>query len=483
MKDFRFYLGVVLMGCFTAMSGQTPLQDFIDSWVEQNVFSSSSISVSVCDIASLQTEAAYRDRKSAIPASSLKVLTTLITLEQLGPEFRYKTYIAYDGNLGKNGILHGNLYLIGSGDPSLGSGRFEGFPDYKGVLAKVVDAVKAKGIKHIEGKMVVDASNFVSFPVGPTWQWNDLGNYYAGGAWGLNINENEYAIYYNTKGPVGSPAAFVYLDPVVAGLSIDHEVLVDSAGTGDNSYIYGGPYVYKKMVAGSLAQSQQLFKIRGSIPDPPEFMAKALYDTLWAAGIKSAAFSSVTKNSDATRFLLDSILSPPLVQLTQETNYKSINLYCEAFIRALGPLNGGKASSEDGVRFIENYLKEHSFDLQGFSMKDGSGLSARNYVTTDLMADFLAYYAQKHGVEILTHQLPRTGRDGTVKSILANYPMNDSFWMKSGTIDRVVSYTGICKNKAGEWKSFSVIVNNFEIPTREVRSNIEKLFEAIWKLS
>lgn len=482
MKGFNIFFGAFVL-LTTSLNGQSPLQNYIDEWAGHPDLSSSNVSVSVFDINDVKLVAGHRSNNTAIPASSLKVITSLIALEQLGENYKYNTYLAHDGSMDDDGTLKGNLYIIGSGDPSLGSGRFENYPDMNALLVRMVDGVKAYGITCIDGDIIVDESIFSSFPIAPTWQWNDLGNYYAGGAWGFNINENEYAIYYNTKGQVGSWAKFVYTDPKIQGLELQHEVKIDSAGTGDNSYIFGGPYVYTKRVVGKLGASDQLFKIKGSMPDPPAFAAGALQNALYNQEILSSGSKVIHQKAGEKRVYFDSISSPPLLQMSEETNHKSLNLYCEAFLKTLGLTQRGIGSSEEGIVYVEDYLLAHGFDLKGFNMKDGSGLSARTYVTSALMAGFIADYAKRNSVAIIMQQLPQAGKEGTVKGILSGNKIGDNFWMKSGTMDRVVSFTGICKNKNGEWKSFSIIVNNYEIPYRFMRGRIEKLFDAIYNYS
>lgn len=482
MKVFNIcFIALVLL--ITPLCGQSPLQNYIDEWVQHPDLSSSNVTVAVYNINDVKLVAGHRPNYTAIPASSLKVITSLIALEQLGEDYKYITYLAHDGSIDGDGTLKGNLFLVGSGDPSLGSGRFENYPDFNVLLKSMVNAIQAHGITCIDGDVIVDESVFSSFPIAPTWQWNDLGNYYAGGAWGFNINENEYAIYYNTKGQVGSWAKYIYTDPRVEGLVLQHEVRIDSAGTGDNSYIFGGPYVYTKRVVGKLAASDQPFKIKGSLPDPPAFAARQLQEALFSQEILSSGSKVQHQKTNEKRTYFDSIVSPTLLQMSEEANHKSLNLYCEAFLKTLGLTQRGVGSSEEGIVFIEDYLLEHGFDLKGFNMKDGSGLSARTYVTSSLMAGFIADYAKRNSVAILTQQLPQAGKEGSVKGVLYGNKIGYNFWMKSGTMDRVVSFTGICKNKNGEWKSFSIIINNYEVPYRFMRSRIEKLFEAIYSYS
>ncbi|MBK8633201.1 MAG: D-alanyl-D-alanine carboxypeptidase/D-alanyl-D-alanine-endopeptidase [Saprospiraceae bacterium] len=462
------------------VNAQSALQNYVDEWVQHPFFKNSEISFAVHGIESQKLLAGHRMSKSAIPASSLKVLTTFIIYEELGYDFTYKTQLAHDGTIDSDGTLQGNLYFIGSGDPSLGSGRFDSFPNFDQLMDTIVSKVVKHGITCIDGDIIVDNSIFDAFPIGSTWQWNDLGNYYAGGTWGFNINENEYSIFYNTKKKIGQRASYSYQNPVIPGLELEHEVIVDSANTGDNSYIFGGPLVYQKRVMGKLPYDEKPFKIKGSIPDPPKFAAYSIYNYLQKKDIASAGFEVINKPSPIVLQYFDTLVSPQLGLLCEQTNHRSINQYCDAFLKTLGLRMRGKGSSEDGIAYVEEYLMAMDIDINGLNMKDGSGLSARSYVPAELLSSFIAKYAAKHSIETIQHLLPEAGKEGSVKGVLLGAKIAPNFWMKSGSMDRVLSYTGICKTKSGKWVSFSIIVNNYNVKFRDVKYRVERLFDAIY---
>jgi D-alanyl-D-alanine carboxypeptidase/D-alanyl-D-alanine-endopeptidase (penicillin-binding protein 4) len=101
----------------------------------------------------------YQGEKSLVPASNLKVITTATALGVLGEDFLYQTRLEYDGAI-INGILSGNIYVTGSGDPSLGSSRFKEFPDMDRLLEIFSDKIIAAGIKKITGSIIADESGF-----------------------------------------------------------------------------------------------------------------------------------------------------------------------------------------------------------------------------------------------------------------------------------------------------------------------------------
>ncbi|NNE27675.1 MAG: D-alanyl-D-alanine carboxypeptidase/D-alanyl-D-alanine-endopeptidase, partial [Saprospiraceae bacterium] len=164
----------------------------IDRFVQDKDLVNANISISVNDAEDGTLIVGYRPHKVLVPASSLKLLTTLTALKILGEDFKFESLLQYSGEIKADGTLVGDLYFVGSGDPSFGSDRLKGCDSFEQALNKIVDFIKQAGITCIKGEIIIDESIFDSYPVAPSWQWNDLGNYYASGAWGINVNENLY---------------------------------------------------------------------------------------------------------------------------------------------------------------------------------------------------------------------------------------------------------------------------------------------------
>lgn len=128
------------------------------------------------------------------PASITKLISTATALEILGPDFTFKTTLAYDGKI-TNGVLNGNIYIIGGGDPTLGSTYLKN----TAFLPKWTAEVKKLGIHTINGSIVADASIFERMPIPPGWLWEDLGNYYAAGTFGLSVYDNTLSVTMQTQ--------------------------------------------------------------------------------------------------------------------------------------------------------------------------------------------------------------------------------------------------------------------------------------------
>ena len=176
---------------YSSLTGQLSSENTgIDRFVNDPVLANSNLSISVINTSNGKLVASHRPNKVLVPASSLKLLTTFSALKYLGKDFKFSSTLQYSGEIKSDGTLIGDLYFVGSGDPTLGSDRLNETQSFEEILNDIVRYVKQAGITCIKGQVIIDESVFDSYPVAPSWQWNDLGNYYASGAWGTNINEN-----------------------------------------------------------------------------------------------------------------------------------------------------------------------------------------------------------------------------------------------------------------------------------------------------
>ena len=482
MRDFRYGL-FVFVSFFVLNDTYTQIDNFVENWRNHNVLQHANVGISVQEINTQKPIFGYNESLSLTPASSMKILTTLIALDELGADYTYKTKIAYDGKIDSDGTLQGNLYLIGSGDPTLGSARIPGTMEYTQLIKYIYQSIANFGITCIDGLIIADESIFDAYPIAPSWQWNDLGNYYAGGAWGINVNENEYSIYFNANYKVGSLSKLLYTDPVVPDLVLENEVVVDSANTGDNAYVFGGPYDFKKRIVGTIPQSKKKFKIKGSIPDPPKFLARKIQQYLDIKGIKSGGYFVKMKRRSKykEKEVFATIESQPMRKIVKFANYFSINGYCEALLKTIGLVKKRKGSGGYGIRSIYEYLSRQKLDATALHLEDGSGLSARNMVSPEILTTFLTRYVKDNGLDIVKEVIPKAGASGTVRTFLKGRSARGNVWVKSGSMERILSYTGLCQTKSGKWVSFSLIINGYTGRYQDAKSKAEELIDKLYK--
>lgn len=462
------------------------LQSRVDQLTSATFYRHANIGISVREVNTNTLLADKQKDKMLIPASSLKLITTLTGLEMLGEDFRFNTRVTYDGTLGSDGILKGNIYIEGGGDPCLGSDRIPGVLTAASLIRQITDDILKAGIICVEGNIVADESVFNSFPVSPSWQWNDLGNYYAAGAWGLNINENLYNIWFNRSGPIGSRSRIAYFEPRIPNLVLENEVTIDSANTGDNAYIFGGPYHYGKRVVGTIPQGKELYKIKGSLPDPPLFFAYSLLTEMEKrkmGGHNCRTQYRPVKNQKNRR-LISEYRSPDLKTIIQFTNDLSINIYAESILKTLGKVIRNNGSGSDGIAVIKSNLKQHGLDTEPFNIEDGSGLSARNLMSPDLMAGFLAASAKGKDLKLIRELIPPAGERGTVRHLLAGSRAKGRLWVKSGSMDNILTYAGYCQAASGKFVAFAVFLNGSTAEKADKNKvELEKILEAIYRFS
>lgn len=444
---------------------QNPLQVKVQAFADMQILQNASLSIHVLDLDQNKTVAYYDENRSLSPASSVKVITTAVALDQLGTTFRYKTNLAHSGNI-ENGVLKGNLYLIGQGDPSLGSDQIQGGLNFEGLFNKLIQETKKSGINSIEGQVVVDASYFDDNSTPANYPWIDLGNYYASGVWGVNINENFYHLYFKqTPSKNGSPKV-LHTIPKIPALSFQNQLKNGAANSGDNAYIFGSPYSNQKFIRGSIPLGNDQFKIKGSIPDPPLLTANTLHQKLIENGIQISQNPKVIYTPEAAKkTILYVHNSPSMLELCIRTNKKSVNVYGEALLKTLGKINHGKGSYKAGISFIKDYFDSIEIDSKGFYLKDGSGLSLNNGVTSKQFTKLLYHvYCNKDLYPIFKNTLVE---------------MEDGIFLKSGSMERVRSYTGYMNTNQEKPLAFSIIVNNYDGPSTPLVKAMKSLIRSL----
>ena len=420
---------------------------------------------------------AVEAEKNLSPASNLKLLTTAGALGILGENYVFKTILEYDGEI-IDSVLNGNIYITGSGDPTLGSDRYNGYLGYEALVALWTKKIKEAGIKTILGAVVADPTLFDLNALPDHWPWGDIGNYYGAGFYGLNINENLYRLYF--KGTViGDSAQLLKTVPSLTGVTIYNEVKTGAAGSGDNAYIYSAPrssYVYIK---GTIPSNTDQFAVRGALPDPPLFCALLLTASLRSKNIKlyKAPLVLVKKNSSAlTRRIIYTTISPPLKDIVKQTNVNSINLNAEALLRVCGYKKYADGSIDSGVKAIQEFWRQKGLETTGWFMHDGSGMSPNNGISASQLCTGL-YLISKDSSVFSTYyaSLPIAGLTGTVAKLCKGTLADGNMRVKSGTLNKVICYSGYFTSKSGELHCFSIMANNYNCNNSVIISRLEKI--------
>ncbi|OWY20737.1 D-alanyl-D-alanine carboxypeptidase/D-alanyl-D-alanine-endopeptidase [Sphingobacteriales bacterium UPWRP_1] len=438
----------------------------------------------VKDVKSGEVIATYNAHKTLSPASTLKVVTTAAALSVLGGNYTFTTKLEYDGIIDAKGVLKGNLYITGGGDPTLATNRSDMATAYERILEQWVAAVQKKGIKNIEGQVIGDASFFPDDMLPRQWVWEDIGNYYGAGVSGLNFHENRYDLIFSS-GKTGTAAKLIKLIPEVPNLQLINEVTAGAAGTGDEAFLYGAPYNPVFYIRGTIPPNQSSFIVRGAAPEPALFAAFSLQNALKNAGITISSQPVTVRQLQlagnipaSQRFTLLNTQSPPLSKIVYWTNKRSVNLFAETILRAMGKQQYGQGTIENGIKAIKQYWQSRGIDLTGLIIHDGSGLSPANSITARQLADMLASYAANANFDEFYQSLPQAGMandDGFLKSFLNGTAAAGKIRAKSGYIKNCRAFTGYALTKSKQLVAFAVLVNRYTCTNSQMNNKIEQL--------
>lgn len=415
------------------------------------------------------------------PASVLKVLTTGAALNLLGEDFQFSTQLAYSGNIDKAGVLHGNLYIIGGGDPTIGSPLFPS-AQCDSIFKKFKTALTKANIKEIKGHIVADASIFDDNVLSDGWIWEDIGNYYAGGAFGINVHENYYSVLFNAGIKSGDSAQISGTENMPSEMQLINHVTTAAANSGDNCFIYGSPYTYQRLLQGTVPLGKKNYPVDGSLPDPPLYFADLFYQFLREANISITGIPTTTRiqkiAGDTTSLTKNSISeykSPKLSQIIYFTNIKSNNLFAEAILKIIGKTQNGTGSTASGVEALVNYYKNQGINLDGLVMVDGCGLSRLDKISTRQLTEVLTSLASKKTFTTFSNSLPLAGISGGMAGMCKNTVAEKNLRAKTGNMTKIKSYAGYVTNAAGKKIAFSIIFNNYGCSNAALKQKIERL--------
>ncbi len=387
---------------------------------------------------------------SLIPASCMKIVTTAAALNLLEINNRFETNLEYDGFINKYGILEGNLYIRGGGDPCLGSDRINGNLSWKKQIETWADAIQKLGIKKIVGKINADVNIWKRELAIPSWSWEDLGNYYGATASALSFHENYYLLFFKPGEKEGEKTDILYTEPPIENLIFQNEVTTGSKESGDNAFIFGSELSLKKVINGTIPLGVNEFVIKGSIPDPANCSVDLLIKELKRRDI-------IIGQQDvppSKKNLFYTTYSPTIQEIVYWTNQKSINLYAEHLLKKMGEIIYNEGSTTAGIKAVEAFWKSQDIDLDGFNMVDGSGLSRKNLITTKQLVKMLLNIKKSKFFSFFLDSLPQ--RNGSIKA-------------KSGSISLIKGYAGykddiafaILINQCSDRKKMNEIINHF----------------------
>ncbi|MBN1352017.1 D-alanyl-D-alanine carboxypeptidase/D-alanyl-D-alanine-endopeptidase [candidate division KSB1 bacterium] len=419
--------------------------------------------------------------KSLAPASCMKLVTSAAALCLLGEEYRFQTRLGYTGYIDEDSLLHGDLYVIGGADPTLGSDRFDPQGNYSHLLAAWADTVKKAGIQSISGNVVADDRHFDRSFLPRNWIWEDMGNYYGAGTSGLCFNENAYRLYFR-PGAVGQLALLLSIEPQIPGLSFVNYMLTGPPKSGDNGYIFGAPLQWQRVLRGTIPAGVRRFSIKGSMPDPAKACAELFTSQLEKSNVivEGEALSQSDPEcnlADAAEIqIIFTQNSPPLKEIVYWLNKRSINLYAEQLLKQLAKEINGQGTYENGFKVLGEFLASREIPLKGLHLHDGSGLSRFTMMTALQLAMLLRRMTTEPCFHSFYNSLPVVGDpedEGTLSHFGVNTRATKNARVKSGLINRIRAHSGYVTTTSGRLVCFAMFANDFSSSPR----HIDKLHE------
>jgi D-alanyl-D-alanine carboxypeptidase/D-alanyl-D-alanine-endopeptidase (penicillin-binding protein 4) len=481
VKSHAHIILFFLLGMVVISAGiPARLQTEIDTLNKDEALTHGSWGLCVIDVDSGNVIATNDADRSMMPASTMKILTTGAAMGLLGKDYRYTTFIEYDGVYDiAAGIVHGNIFIRGTGDPTLESAHFPS--DTVNGFAGLPKKLKEMGIKIIEGNIYGDKTFFSDNPLPDGWTWGDLGQYYGAGTSGLDYKDNKVTLYFNSMKGDSGRLEKVYPQPK----GTRYITYVTADGKKDEAYVYGALNGTNYQIYGSIPAGKKEYEVEASNPDPAMTCAEDVFNGCVKRGIIVGGSAKTWNRIDQRNskpFLRKTLMtysSPTLTEIIAVTNKHSDNIYAEQLLRTLGALKGEDGTTEAGTVVVRNYWSSQGIDIDGMYLMDGSGLSRSDLVTTRQQCTILYKISKMPWFAEFDSSLPVAGREGSMSSLCKGTCAENNMRAKTGYINRARGYAGYVKTKSGRLVCFSLLANNYTCTPTEMKKKLEKILVAI----
>ncbi|MDQ2679420.1 MAG: D-alanyl-D-alanine carboxypeptidase/D-alanyl-D-alanine-endopeptidase [Candidatus Eremiobacteraeota bacterium] len=406
----------------------------------------------------------YDDRGDAAvtPASVQKLIIAASAMHTLGSTYRFPTLLASE-SAPQSGVLAGDLWLVGSGDPSLVSNDLRGG----------VKQLAQQGIRSITGSVAVDARSLSGPEYNPLWNADDANEDYAAAISGISLDQD--TVEFHIDGAAAGEPAQIHLEPPNGAVSYTGSVRTVASTSYSTVIVAAAEAPNLFLVSGQIpAGDREVFYI--PIRQVPRYVGSVLQRMLRDRGIASDRSPRIGRAPIQTQLLWEH-RSRPLHDLVRKMLFESNNHFADQLLRVVGARASGLGGDRSGLRAEREYLQTLGVPAPGLHIVDGSGLSDDNRIASITLARLLFKLNQLADGNPIYRLLPRGGQDGTIR----NYRFGAALGRvraKSGHITGVESLAGYVNTRRHGRLIFAFIINGSPgDPDNALVSAVDRLAE------
>ena len=414
-----------------------------------------------------------RAKKLFIPASNLKILTTAVALETLGPNYRFPTSLFTDGTL-KDEVLNGNLYIKGHGDPKFVTEQ----------MWLLVNELRNLPIRRITGNIIGDDSFFDNNKRVKTWIKNPGAQAYEAPLGALSFNFNTVQAYVSPGIKAGNKPKIV-IEPDTEYITLDNQARTLKPGKRNRLIVNRVEHkgFDEITVSGGITLSQARAQYFLNITDPTQYTLSVLKQYLNHAGIKFTGKIEQRRVPEGAMKLLTHD-SEPLTLALQGLNKFSNNFVAEQILKTIGAEKYGQPGTTlKGLKAFKEYLITLGYQQNQYKVLDGSGLSRQNRLSPQIIIDVLRHVKNDLGVyPEFVSALGVMGVDGNVKNRMRGVKSSERARVKTGTLNFVSALSGYFQSRDDETFAFSILMNSLKCSNGRIKKLQDQIIREGLKL-
>lgn len=427
------------------------------STIVQEKLSGANVSIAIMDRMTGEVVYDYNGDTPIKPASNMKLITTAAALDVLGEDYRFKTSIYTSGKL-SNGVLKGDVYLQGQGDPTL----------MEEDLRQFAQALKAKGIQTIDGRIVGDDKWFDDDLLTPGIWANDESYYYAAPISALTTSPNaDYdsgTIIIEVNGSAIGNAPTVKATPHLGDLEIVNQAQIVAAGQSNTITIERSYRTNEIVISGNLPIDKTK-REWVTMQHPTTHTLTMFQAILEQEGIEYKKHKFFRAATPKSANLITVKESMPLKELLIPYMKISNNGIADILVKTMGKVKGNHGSTKAGLKVMEQYGNSINLDMTAWKFEDGSGMSHANSVSGLAINDLLLKVQQEEWFDTYFNSLPVAAHPdrmvgGTLRNRLKDPLTSGNVFAKTGSLTGVSTLSGYIEGSSGEQYIFSVLVQD-----------------------